>query len=92
MFHKLFVQIRKDGTNNLTRATFSSRSLHTKIQGEPLLELERRESFASTFLELAIDRFEARNDRQATPVDENWTFDELQLQVILQCVVCVALE
>lgn len=32
----------------------------------------------SSFLELAKDRFEARNGRPATVEEETWTFDELQ--------------
>eukprot|EP00752_Nemacystus_decipiens_P005402 g4898.t1 len=37
------------------------------------------EAVPSTFLELAIQRFEDRHGRPATVEEENWTFQELQL-------------
>ena len=38
------------------------------------------DTVASTFLELAVQRFEARHGRLATVEEENWAFEELQVR------------
>jgi len=38
---------------------------------------------ATTFLELATERFEARVGRLATPEELTWTFDKIQVRCAL---------
>lgn len=42
---------------------------------------------ATTFLELATQRFEARVGRPATPTELTWTFDKIQVRCALSCLI-----
>lgn len=47
------------------------------------------EPVAPSFLELVIQRFEARNARPATFIEDNWAFEELQVHKQAGCLFCV---